>query len=141
MNDEDRLDDDAARGLGLIEVVVAMMLLALIAVSVLPVMINSLKLSATNVSLTTATQLVNEQMDSARGLASTCAAVQNFAADQLGLRVTDPKGRVLVIHRETVASCPAGYPSALIFKAWITTETGSQRLAEAETRIYVASAS
>ena len=144
-NSDARLDESPVardRGFGLVEVIVAMALLMVVALSMLPVFISALNLSKENVSLTTATQLVSEQMDLARGLAATCAAVHGFDSQVLGRQVEDPRGVVLVISMDTEDSCPTSYPSA--FRLTVTvTELGKPGdvLAEAETRVMISSAS
>jgi type II secretory pathway pseudopilin PulG len=127
-------------GFGMVEVIVSLFLLGLMAIVILPVMISTLRLSSSNISLTTATQLVSEQMDVARGLSPTCAALQTWAAEQNGLLVTDPRGVVLEIHRQVPATCPTAYPSAFAFTAWVTVDGSSDRVAVGETRVRLASA-
>jgi type II secretory pathway pseudopilin PulG len=127
-------------GFGMVEVVVSLFLLGVMAIAILPVMISTLRLSSSNISLTTATQLVSEQMDVARGLAPTCAALQTWAAERNGLLVTDPRGAVLEIHRQVPATCPTAYPSALKFTSWVTVDGAAAKVATGETRIRLASA-
>lgn len=127
------------QGFGMIEVVVAMFLLALLAVAVLPTIISALRLSSTNITLSTATQLLNQQMDEARELADTCAAIQTFANDPVGLLITDPRGTVLRVHRQA-ATCPAVYPSTIRFTSWVTIDGDTDRIAESETLVFVAEA-
>lgn len=138
MNDEQKQSD----GFGIAEVLVAVMLLMVVALSMLPVVIAGLRASGTNVSVATATQLVSEQMDLARNISPTCAAVQTFAAETGGLLWTDPRGVVLEIHREAPTTCPApsSYPAAYRLNTWVTKVGETDKLAEAETRIFIKSA-
>ncbi|MFD6700113.1 MULTISPECIES: hypothetical protein [unclassified Microbacterium] len=53
-------------GLGLVEVVIAMFLLALIAVSILPALVNGLRFSAQQSSVATATRQLNGLIDQVR---------------------------------------------------------------------------
>jgi type II secretory pathway pseudopilin PulG len=53
-------------GLGLVEVVIAMFLLALVAVSILPALVNGLRFSAQQSSVATATRQVNGLIDQVR---------------------------------------------------------------------------
>ena len=127
-------------GFGMVEVVVSMFLLAVIAMAILPVIVSSLKASEKNISLTTGTQLVSEQMDVARGLATTCAAVTSYANETVGLLSTDPRGTVLQVHRQA-GTCPAFFPSVITFTTWVTIQGKTTRLAQSETRIHVTAAS
>jgi prepilin-type N-terminal cleavage/methylation domain-containing protein len=135
------LADRPDEGFGLVEILVAMGLLSVIALSMLPIFISTLRLSSNNVSLTTATQLVSEQMDVARALAPTCSAVQAYAGETVGMFIEDPKGNVLQIHRSAPATCPVSYPAAFAFTAWVTRvdDTTNTVIATSETRIYIKS--
>lgn len=67
-------------GLSLVEIVVAMFLLALVSIAFLPLLINSLQISIRNATISTATQLLNGQLDALAATAPTCAAVSAFGA-------------------------------------------------------------
>jgi type II secretory pathway pseudopilin PulG len=121
------------------EVVVSMFMLALLALALLPLLISSAQLSSKNVTLTTATQLVNEQMDVVRGLASTCSTITTFAGETVGLRTTDPRGTVLAVKRIS-ETCPSSYPGLMQFTAQVRAEGSAEVLAGATTRIFVTSA-
>lgn len=126
-------------GFGIIEVVIAMFLLGLIAVAFLPLLQTSMKLASKNVTAATASQLVNEQMDTARGLAPTCAAIREFSTETIGLLIADPRGTVLEIHRHGPTTCPTSYPTSVIFRTTVTIQGSSDVLSEATTRIYLKS--
>ena len=126
-------------GFGIIEVVIAMFLLALIAVAFMPLLQTSMKLASKNVTAATASQLVNEQMDVARGLPQTCAAIQEFSEETIGLLIADPRGTVLEIHRTGPSTCPTSYPTSVTFTTEVTVEGSTDILSEATTRIYLAS--
>jgi type II secretory pathway pseudopilin PulG len=138
LNRVDLRGDDA---FGLVEILISMFLLTVISLFMLPVFVSTLQLSSRNVSLTTATQLVSEEMDVARQLATSCVALQGYAAETTGLFVPDPTQRILVIHREAPVSCPVSYPAGLSFKVWITLQDDATNtpIASAETRIYISS--
>jgi Tfp pilus assembly protein PilV len=127
------------RGFGMSEVVIAMFMLALLALALLPLLISSAQLSSRNVTLTTATQLVSEQMDVVRALAPTCATVTTFANETVGLLTTDPRGTILGVDR-TSQACPSKYPGLIEFTAQVRVQGSPQVLAEATTRIYLTSA-
>ena len=127
------------RGFGMSEIVVAMFMLALLALALLPLLITSAQLSSRNVTLTTATQLVNEQMDIVRGLAPTCSTITTFSNETVGLLTTDPRGTILAVDRTSLA-CPSSYPGLVQFTAQVRADGSAQVLAEATTRIFVTSA-
>jgi type II secretory pathway pseudopilin PulG len=131
---------DADGGFGMVEIIVSLFLLGLMAIIILPVMISVLRLSSSNVSLTTATQLVSEQMDEARGLAPTCAALRAWAAQTGGLVVADPRGAVLEAHRTVSSTCPTSYPATMTLTAWVTPQGSTSRIAFGETYIRLATA-
>jgi prepilin-type N-terminal cleavage/methylation domain-containing protein len=126
-------------GLTLIEVVIAMVLLAILAVSMLPLFGNALNLSSSNISLSTATQLVSKELDGVRSVPETCDAVRSQAADAGGLHWTDPRGTVLQVHRQAQASCPGVYPGLVLYTVTVTKRGQADVLAEASTKIFVSS--
>jgi Tfp pilus assembly protein PilV len=132
--------EDNEGGFGMSEVVISMFMLALLALALLPLLISSAQLSSKNVTMTTATQLVNEQMDVIRGLAPTCSTITTFSGETVGLRTTDPRGTVLTVKRVTEA-CPSSYPGLMKFTAQVRADGSTQVLAQATTRIFVTSAS
>jgi len=126
----------ADEGLGLIEIVVAMLLLGVLAVAFLPVLIQGLQLAAKNATRATAVQLAQEQMEVARGQGDDCTDIQDLAAATL-TPVTDPRNVTLAIARET-GDCPSSYPSTMSFHVIVINETTGEELANAETLIFVA---
>ena len=67
-------------GFGLVEIVISMFLIGIIAVSFLPVLVQALKASALNITVATSTQMINEQLDAARGEVSNCEQLAAFVA-------------------------------------------------------------
>jgi len=139
-NSDARLEEPSVardRGFGLVEVIVAMALLLIVAISMLPVFINTLNLSKENVSVTTATQLVSEQMDQARSISPSCLAVNTFRDETLGRTVPDPRGVVLIVTMSTDAACPTSYPTTYRLTVTVKEQGGNVILAEAETQIMI----
>jgi type II secretory pathway pseudopilin PulG len=130
-----RIRETGDTGMGLIEIVIAMFLLALLAMAALPLLIGTLKLSAGNSSVTTATQLVEEQLAQARAQTATCGGLTAFATSTVPA-VTDGTGAVLQPAR--TVTCPGAYPGTARFVATVT--RGGTTVAGATTLIYVASA-
>jgi type II secretory pathway pseudopilin PulG len=124
-------------GFGLAEIVVAMLLLAIIAAAFLPVLATTVVQSARNVTLTTATQMVNDQLERARGQAATCAALQAYAGETV-LDIVDSRAVPLRTTR-TVGACPSTYPGTISVTATVTRTDGSGPtvVASAKTLIYL----
>ena len=116
-----------------------MFLLGVLAIALLPLLISSAQLSSKNVTLATATQLVNEQMDVARQLGKNCAVITTHANETIGLLNTDPRGTVLAMTR-LVGACPASFPGTIDYTAQVHIQGSAVILAQATTRIYVTSA-
>ena len=101
------------KGLGLIEILVSMLILALLAVAVLPVLVQGLRTSSNNATRATANQFAGQELDLVRTLSPNCTAVSAF--DDGPSRVaTDARGISLEIRR-LVGACPAAtdYPGVV----------------------------
>lgn len=92
-------------GIGLVEIVVAMFLFALMAVAFLPALIRGYEATRMNTTLSTATQLLSGQLESlhaSSGLA--CSSLSVFDATP----VTDDRG--VALHPTRAVTCPTSYP-------------------------------
>lgn len=97
----DITDDE---GLGMIEIVVSMFMIALLAVAFLPVLITGIKATASNAVAATATQLANQAIESARtGSYANCTALNALAESSF---TSDGRGGQLQVIR--VVTCVAG---------------------------------
>lgn len=85
-------------GLGLIEIVVSMLMLAILAIAFLPLLVEGLKLSARNTTLATATQLVSERMQLAQAAGPECTDVAALGGVST---FTDPRGVELEVTTTT----------------------------------------
>lgn len=85
-------------GVGLIEIVISLMLLALLALALVPVLVNGLKQASSNATLATATQLANDELERARSWKK-CSAL-----DPRSTSVTDARQVVLTLST-TVGNC------------------------------------
>lgn len=93
-------------GIGLIEIVVAMFLFALVAVAFLPALIRGYEATRLNTTLSTATQLLSRELEGLH--ASTvlsCATLSTFDATP----VIDDRG--VELHATRSVTCPNSYPS------------------------------
>lgn len=125
-------------GFGMIEIVISMFLLALIAIAFIPVLIQGLLISVTNTSIATATQLVSQNMEQARGRGTICADLKTFAAEPVAPTV-DKRDVSFTTVRDpiTCTGDSADYPKTVPFRVTVT-ETGSgDVLATASTLILV----
>ncbi|TFC64589.1 type II secretion system protein [Cryobacterium sp. TMT2-18-3] len=108
-----RFRDDPDTGLGLFEILVSMMILALLAVAVLPVLVQGLRSASNNATRATANQFAGQELDLVRTLSPNCTAVSAFD-DGPSQVATDARGISLEIIR-FVGACPAvtDYPGVV----------------------------
>jgi Tfp pilus assembly protein PilV len=130
-------------GFGVIEVVISLLLLSLLSVSFIPLLVNSIKSTATNTTIATATQIVNQQIEGARAVRSptattpSCLDITNFLSVTL-TSVTDPRG-VTLVPAWDLTSCPLTYPGVVRARISVKRTGSSITLAQATTLIFVAS--
>jgi type II secretory pathway pseudopilin PulG len=132
------VDPASDEGFGLVEIVVSMFILALLAVSFLPILIQGLKTSAANATIVTASQLSAEQLEYARIQSVTCDSVFHMN-DSPTSTATDPRGVELVVTR-SVAACPVStfaYPTTVAFTVVVTRSDTGEVVASAKSLIYV----
>jgi type II secretory pathway pseudopilin PulG len=126
---------DRERGLGIAEILVAMLMLAILSLATLPVLINGIKQSAANTTLATATQLANRQMELAVLQGPTCAAITSYVATPPA-SVTDALGVVLQISL-TAGTCPSTFPGTRAITVSITRSDTGATLVTAATNVFV----
>jgi len=126
-------------GIGLIEIVISMFLIALIAMAFLPLLIRTMATSTLNTSTSSASQLVAAGLDEVRTIAPTCTAVTSFTGAVVPT-ITDERGVALLPHRELASACPAGYPGTVSVRVWVTEVAKTAVLAEATTLVYLSAA-
>lgn len=137
---ETELRNPDDEGLSLIEIVVAMFILALLSVAFLPLLVQGVRQSAQTATIATATQLANARMDAERAQAqagTNCTSLANPA----NLSTTDSRGIPLLVSSPSVtATCPASstaYPTTVSFSVTVVrTDTGAT-IVQADTRLYV----
>ena len=126
------------RGIGIIEIVVSMFVIALLVLSFIPMLINSNRLSARNTTMATATQIANTQIESVRGQAAQrsttpgCSVVSGYART---LTTPDPRGGSL--QANSVFTCPSSYPGTVRLSVSVTRLGSTSSLASADTLIWV----
>ncbi|MGX5682078.1 type IV pilus modification PilV family protein [Schumannella luteola] len=119
-------------GLGLIEIVVSMLLLAILAIAFVPLLVQGIKASARNTTLATATQLVAERMQLAQAAGPVCA---NVAALGGVTTVTDPRGVELQV-TTTTGLCDASTRLLSVSAAVVRLDT-VETITSASTLVYV----
>ncbi|MDQ4137433.1 MAG: type II secretion system GspH family protein [Actinomycetota bacterium] len=126
-------------GFSLLEVVVAMFLLALLSVAFAPVLIGALKTSAENSTLATGTQLLGRETDSLRVTPAYCDDISAFVAEPVPA-VTDDRGHTYQPAR-TAGACPARYPGLVRVTLSVTATGLPAGALQATTLVYVQAAS
>jgi type II secretory pathway pseudopilin PulG len=134
-NDTSHVSDD--EGIGLVEIVISMFLVALLAISFLPLLLRTLTTSTDNTSTSTASQLVQSNMDQARLAGPTCTGVASFVNTAIPV-VVDARGVSLTQQRQ-IGSCPSIYPGTVSVYVRVTQAGSAVVLAESTTLIYVTS--
>ena len=69
------MQTDSDAGFGIVEIIVSMLMLAIIAIALAPVIIGGVRSTAKMSTIATATQLVNDGLETQRASLSTCPAV------------------------------------------------------------------
>lgn len=92
--------DPGEEGFGLIEILISMMLLAMLAVALVPILVQGLQQSASNATLATATQFANDELERVRTWTS-CSELSAGSVSN-----TDARGVVLTI-ATAVGACSA----------------------------------
>jgi len=101
-------------GMGLIEIVVCIFLIGILAISFLPLFAQGMQLAARNATIASATQIANEQLEIARGTATSCTAFTGpggYGASTPPV-MSDARGSNYQATR-SVSACPATYPGVV----------------------------
>lgn len=124
-------------GFSLVEVIIAMFLLAVIALAVLPLTIAATRVSVDNEELLAATAFANARLAPIRDAypvnpitATTCTSLSGRTA----VDIPDPAGTRLLADT-TIGGCPSIYPGSVLVTVTVT--EGSSTLVSLPTRVYV----
>jgi len=118
------------RGFGLIEIVVTMFLLAIVSLSVLPILMQGIKSSSANATLVTATQLANQQIEQVRSQVLCNAIVPATSS-------VTTQGVTLQVSLSVGSSCPAaGYPITVPVSVSVTRTDTNAVVASAQTLVF-----
>ena len=113
-----------------------MFMIALLAVAMVPLLLQGMRLSASNATMATATQLVDRALDKARSKTE-CGGI-----DTTTEAVSDSRGVPLTVTR-TLGSCPAAFPGTVKYTVTVTLDdddadpANDTVLATAATFVYV----
>jgi prepilin-type N-terminal cleavage/methylation domain-containing protein len=131
--------DMGDEGFTLIEIVVSMFILAVLAVALLPLLINGVNQSAQSAAVASATQLVNAQLADARNAGASCSAISSAMQPTVGTAAAY-RGVPLKL-TYSVGACPATptttSPGTISVTATVTRTDTNATLATATTLIYV----
>ena len=134
-SEEPSLTSDDA-GIGLIEIVVAMFMLAVLSLTFLPILIQGVKQAGENGTRATATQFVQHQMENARAQQGDCSDVGLLASTATA---TDTRN-VALVTTVVVGACPASYPGTVKVTATVKKQGSSNTLSSATTLVFVSAA-
>lgn len=139
-------------GFGLVELIVAMTLMAIVLMALAPFLVNSFKATARNVRIAGATELVNQRIDLAQSRPNTasCEAFHKFIAEHVGVpgainEVEDLRRSITyeisMAHNFDLATCKATLAadaaSSFYFTAVVSDQKDGNQLAQAKTWIAV----
>lgn len=120
-------------GFGIIEVIVAMMIMAIVLMSLAPFLVSSFKTTARNVRIAAATELVNQRIDLAqsRSYSSSCEAFETFLADYALVEndknvVVDDKRKITYVLKYAATDDKGVKFSAASCKAAEQSDTGAE---------------
>ena len=125
------------RGFGVVEIVVAMFLIGILAVAFLPILVQSVRVTATNARLTEATQIVAHQLERVGAAGSSCSAVKAVTAT-LPPVVTTERGSLqphLSLDLPPTDVCAEPYLRVVQLRVWVADVGSSEELAAAETLV------
>lgn len=130
------LDVHDDEGMGLIEVLIAMLLLAIIALSLLPLLITGLQLTVKNTTIAAATQLANDRIRVAHVASPDCTDVTSAVNGDFD--TTDKRGVPLRASTTVEGFCPApGTAGTLNVTTVVTRVDTGEQLATATTLVLV----
>ncbi|WP_253786227.1 type IV pilus modification PilV family protein [Rhodoluna limnophila] len=126
------------QGFSLVEIVVAMFVLATLSLALVPALLAGIQQSTNNAVLSMATHLLSSRLDAARQAGSTCDSVVAFLASTFP-DTTDSRGITLHVADE-LAACPTFYPGTVALTVSVSRLDRNQELVRATTLIYLQSA-
>lgn len=133
--ENDRASDS---GIGLLEIVISMFLIALLAIAFVPVIISGIRASSLNSTVATATRLVSQAVDVARAAApADCASAQLLNAT---VNEVDAQGVSLRVTTSVppIGTCVDGAVMTITVVAVDAADLSATPIADARTQIFLA---
>ncbi|TFD87781.1 type II secretion system protein [Cryobacterium serini] len=124
-------------GFGVVEIVVGMFLIGLLAVAFLPILVQSVRVSDTNVTIAEATQVVAQQLERVGAAGSSCSAVKAVTAS-VPAAVETKRGFLqphLRLNLPSTDVCAEPYLRVVQMRVWASAVGSNDELAAAETLI------
>ncbi|TFB75943.1 type II secretion system protein [Cryobacterium glaciale] len=124
-------------GFGVVEIVVAMFLIGILAVAFLPILVQSVRVTATNARLAEATQVVAQQLERVGAAGSSCSAVKAITAS-VPAAVETKRGSLqphLRLNLPVSDVCAEPYLRVVQLRVWASDVGSTEELAAAETLI------
>jgi len=129
---------ESEAGFSLVEIVVAIFVLAGLSLSLIPVLVSGIRQTASNSVLALATHVVSTRMESAQVQLPTCEAITAFAASAVP-DIQTISGASLRV-QQVLDVCPSQYPGTVRLSVTVLrTDTGAE-VARAATLLYLKSA-
>ena len=125
------------RGFGVVEIVVAMFLIGILAVAFLPILVQSVRVTAVNARLAEATQVVAQQLERVGAAGSSCSAVKAITAVVPEV-VSTERGELqphLRLDLPQTDVCVEPYLRVVQLRVWASDVGSTEELAAAETLI------
>jgi prepilin-type N-terminal cleavage/methylation domain-containing protein len=122
-------------GFSLIELIVALSILAIASLALVPLLVNGLLQSSKNTTQATANAFANQQIQLAAGQPTACSSFNSYGILNPATEV-DPRG-VTLVATNTVAACPTSYPGTRTFTVTVKRQDTGATLITATTLVYV----
>jgi len=118
------------QGIGLIEIIISMLLLAILATALVPVLLSGLKQASSSATLASATQLANDELERARSW-SNCDDL-----DPRNISITDARSVVLTMST-TVGSCSPSPENPVSVPVQVTVTRQDTNVVVTSTKTYL----
>ena len=123
---------DPEAGISLVEILVAMLLFAVLMLGLVPVFVQGLASTAKSASVTSASRIANDAVESARsGGAETCDAFKKMITDTFATTASDGRGTLTVVHTPVCAE----KDKTVVYQVKVL--QGSKTLADIKTEIWL----
>lgn len=135
MPDFSRLGRSNEFGFGVVEIVIAMFLVGLMAVAFLPILVQSVRVTATNAIVAEATQIVAQQLERVGAAGSSCSAVKAITGTPPAVVDTERGSLQPHLSLELPLSdvCADPYLRVVALRVWVTLPGSTSELAAAKT--------